>query len=84
MSEALDWLAKRLMASDAPGDALVLGRVSGLAPLRVVAEGTTQDADSLLINAGLELEKIQAGDALALWPIEAHQRYVILCRVVGL
>lgn len=84
MSEALKWLAQRLNASDGPGDTLVLGRVTGLAPLRVVAEGTAQDPDSLMVNAGLDLETIQAGDALVLWPVEAHQRYVILCKVVGL
>lgn len=84
MSEALDWLARRLNAPSTPGDTLVLGRVTGLTPMRVVAEGTTQDTDSLLVSAMLDLETIQTGDTLILWPIEAHQRYVILCKVVGL
>lgn len=81
--EALDWLAG-FLSSPSGSTPLVMGRVLSVQPLRVTAEGNAQDADSLLKNAGLEMDELKAGDQLALWPIEEHQRYVILCKVVSL
>lgn len=58
------------------------GTVLSADPLRVEVAGTVQDADDLMKNAALT--EFSIGDALLLVPIENEQRYIILCKVVGL
>lgn len=84
MSEAAERLAKVLMGLPGKGEPLVMGKVISANPIRVLVEGNAQDADSLLRSASMDPEEMQAGDMVALWPIEEHQRYVILAKVVEL
>lgn len=85
MSEGAQALARTLMGlgRGTPGG-LVMGRVLGTVPLRVLAEGNAQDRDSLLKDSEMDLSELKTGDMLALWPIEERQRYVILAKVVGI
>lgn len=69
---------------------LVLGKVLS-APskefpadlLRVSVGGTVQDPEDLLKNSALGELDFLAGDRVLLLPIEEAQRYIILCKVVG-
>lgn len=65
----------------------MLGRVTCAVPLRVLVGGNTMEAGELLCNAGLltgDTPRWRVGEQLLLWPIEDQQRYIILCKVVGL
>lgn len=83
MSDAIRELAESLFRLPSGRADLVMGRVLSKRPLRVLAEGNAQDQDSLLRAAGMELDGLEAGDSVALWAIEDHQRYVMLTKVVS-
>jgi len=57
------------------------GTVITADPLRIEVAGTVQEAEDLIKNAALS--EFAVGDSLLLVPIENEQRYIILCRVVG-
>jgi hypothetical protein len=82
--EAIEALVKTLLERPGGETSLVMGRVLSPKPLRVLAEGNAQDAESLLRSDGVEPRDLKVGDRVALWPIENRQRYVILTRVVSL
>jgi len=84
MSEATQALARTLLGLPGAkgGGDLAMGKVLSVRPLRVLAEGTTQDEDALLKCDGMDPAAWRVGDMLALWPIEEHQRYVILGKVI--
>ncbi len=83
MSEAMEALARALSGRKG-GEALVMGKVLSRRPLRVLAEGNAQDRDSLLASHSIDPLELEPGDQVVLWPIEDHQRYVILTKVVSL
>jgi hypothetical protein len=57
------------------------GRVISKDPLTLDVAGTIQDKSSLLKNSAVSY--FTEGDRLLLVPIEDEQRYIILCKVVG-
>lgn len=57
------------------------GTVVASEPLKLDVAGTIQDESSLLKNNAIN--EFEEGDKLLLVPIEEEQRYIILCRVVG-
>lgn len=68
---------------------LCLGRVTSWPdehnpdrPHRLTAEGNTQERADLLADEGLLPYGLKTGDTVVLFPIEEHQRYVILCKAV--
>lgn len=84
MSE-MEKLARALMTPRGGGPDLVMGQIlSGAPNIRVLVEGLSQDRDSLLVGGTVDLTDLEPGDQVALWPIEDHQRYVILAKVVDL
>lgn len=83
MSEAMEALA-RALGGRKSGDSLVMGQILSKRPLRVLVEGNTQDRDSLLASGRIDSLELEPGDRVAMWPIEDHQRYVILTKVVSL
>lgn len=58
------------------------GTVTNVDPLRIETSGTIQESfDLLRSNAVVGLEK---GDSVLLLPIEDQQKFIILCKVVGI
>lgn len=84
MSDAIERLAQTLLGFKGGNGGIVMGKVISKQPIRVLAEGNAQDGDSLLRSDSVDITDIRAGDVVALWPIEDHQRYVILTKVVEL
>lgn len=84
MSSELEALAGELMGLGKGPAAMVMGRVTAQKPLRILAEGNNQDAESLERSEGLDPDTLSVGDTVLLCPMEDRQRYVILTRVVRL
>lgn len=58
------------------------GTVVNVNPLRIETSGTVQESfDLLRSNVVVGFEK---GDSVLLLPIEDQQRFIILCKVVGI
>ncbi len=58
-----------------------LGSVSVTNPLQIEIAGTVQDKSALLKNS--MLGSLYPGEQVLLLPIEDEQRYIIICKVVG-
>lgn len=60
----------------------LFGEVKSADPLVVTVSKTNQSGETLLKNASLSV--LQPGDSVLLLPLENNQRFLILCKVVGL
>jgi len=57
------------------------GTVISTDPIKIDVAGTIQERQDLLKNS--TLDPLQPGDQVLVLPIDDEQRYVILCKVVG-
>ncbi len=53
-------------------------------PHKILVGGNTQEREELLKNINIGPYGLSDGDSVLLLPIEGAQRYIILCKVVGL
>lgn len=58
-----------------------LGKVTGVSPLKVSVSHTEQAGNDLLKNA--DIGELHSGDDVLLLPFDSNQKFIILCRVVG-
>jgi hypothetical protein len=58
-----------------------LGKVVSVNPLKVTVGGTEQSGTDLLKNA--TIGTLYSGDTVMLVPFDGDQRFLVLCKVVG-
>lgn len=57
------------------------GTVVSSAPLKIDVSDTTQTGEDLLKNAAIG--ELHSGDSVLLVPIDDGQKFIVLCKVVG-
>lgn len=57
------------------------GKVTGTDPLKVMVSETEQSGSSLVKNASIG--ELNTGDDVMLVPLDGDQRFLVLCKVVG-
>lgn len=59
----------------------LFGEVKTVNPLVITVSKTDQTGSSLIKNAAIG--ELKAGDSVLIVPLENNQRFLVLCRVVG-